>query len=220
MTTALVERLRDARAELARGVVDTMYEDPFWMARYAARGREHSEADLERHVDYLAQALAAADEGILRAYARWLQTVLTTRGMCTAHLGESFARLAALVAVRIPDSALAGRYLAEAQEALIYAAGSGRALQLASAAIAARSTQARGAMDHLISYMADAVVLDDASHLVAYVGVTLGVEREARDALASLERAVTAEPSVPREARERARDVLGRARDALQAQEG
>jgi len=56
-------------------------------------------------------------------YARWLQQVLTTRGMCTRHLDENFERLGRAIAETIDDSAPAVTMLEVARRALRYPEG-------------------------------------------------------------------------------------------------
>ncbi|MBX3215388.1 MAG: hypothetical protein KF850_25350 [Labilithrix sp.] len=185
MTTALADRLRADKGRLAVRVVDEMFaEDPFWADRYAARGRRFAEEDLGYHVEYLAQALVARDAGVLERYARWLQSVLTARGMCTAHLDESFARLATAIAeVELEEERLVPAYLGAARRALSYPDGAARALQDASGAIAARavslvaerfpleadSASVGADVARLLAYAADALALARPATLAAYL---------------------------------------------------
>ncbi len=100
--------LRASAKQLAVRVIDTMYADPFWMSRFGDRGRERSEEDIAYHAEYLAQALEANDPGIMARYSVWLRSVLTSRGMCSRHLEESFERFeAALPAEIAAESATA-----------------------------------------------------------------------------------------------------------------
>lgn len=185
----LAERIRNEKARLAVGVVDEMYEDPFWMERFEKRGRRHSEEDLAFHVDYVVQALIARDPAVLERYARWLQTVLTTRGMCSVHLSDSFLRLGRVITASIPDAEVAGKYLEVAADALRYEAGLARELQDASSRLAEMAVlriasapsndgahwRARGRELSLedagyhLAYLADALALDRPAVFVDYV---------------------------------------------------
>src|SRR5690606_8457401 len=130
---------------IAVRVTDAMYADPFWTARFGARGRMHAEEDAAYHVEYLVQALVARDAEVMRRYARWLQAVLTTRGMCTRHLDESLARVgsAASEVLGPPGrgSAAVAAYVGAAREALSYDEGPARDLQDASDALVARTLE-------------------------------------------------------------------------------
>ena len=90
----LVARLDASAERLTTRVLAEMYADPFWHARFGERADRYGRQDGRFHVDYVIQALQADDVGIIEHYARWLQQVLTSRGMCTRHLAENFARLA------------------------------------------------------------------------------------------------------------------------------
>lgn len=181
----LVQRLEQSANTLSARVVKEMYQDRFWMARFGERGLEHTQQDGRFHVSYLVQALIASDPGVLTRYARWLRSVLTTRGMCTRHLAENFERLARAIQEQVFDSASAVEYLRAAGAALIDDAGPGRELQLASESIAARicareldppssaggaaSRDARADLLHLLSYLADALSLGRSEHFLAHV---------------------------------------------------
>jgi hypothetical protein len=186
----LAERIRNEKARLAVGIVDEMYRNPFWLERFQARGRKHSEEDVAFHVDYLVQALVARDPAVLERYARWLQGVLTTRGMCSIHLADSFTRLGRAVTESISGADVAAAYLDVAVAALRYEGGLARELQDASARLAdgavrrfyadrpgdvagwgpqARERCQEDAGFHL-AYLADALALARPDVFVGYVG--------------------------------------------------
>jgi hypothetical protein len=181
----LARRLEQSANALSARVVQEMYEDRFWLERFGQRGLEHSQQDGRFHVSYLVQALIASDPGVLTRYARWLRSVLTTRGMCTRHLAENFERLARATQEQVFDSAAAVDYLRAARAALLDDAGPGRELQLASENIAARvcareqepassdrgpaARDARAELLHLLSYLADALSLGRSEHFIAHV---------------------------------------------------
>jgi hypothetical protein len=121
----------EARSEaLATWAVAEMYRNPFWDERFGARGRHFAEQDGLYHLSYLAHALWGGSPSVLTGYARWLQTVLTHRGMCSLHIAEQFSRIEAAIlheGIAAPDRAIA--YLREAVEAVRYPGGPGRILQ-------------------------------------------------------------------------------------------
>lgn len=181
----LARRLEQSASALSARVVKEMYEDRFWMVRFGQRGLEHSQQDGRFHISYLVQALIASDPGVLTRYARWLRSLLTTRGMCTHHLAENFERLARATQEQVLDSAPAVEYLRAACASLIDEAGPARELQLASERIAARicareagpppsaratpRRDARAELLHLLSYLADALSLGRTEHFLAHV---------------------------------------------------
>lgn len=179
--TTLAARLRAERAPIALRVVDEMYADPFWLDRFPS-GRKYSDEDLRYHVDHLAQALDAEDPAVLARYASWLQSILTTRGMCTLHLTESFARLGRTIGEQLGELSAEERTALEAalgaaSAALHYAERPAGELQRASAVLADEAAsklaqshltlvEARGGRAvcgseaaHLLSYLADATAL-------------------------------------------------------------
>jgi hypothetical protein len=141
--TALADAIERRAPALADHALEAMYRNPFWEARFGARGRRFAREDNLHHLAYLVQALRAASPDLLTAYSRWLQRVLTTRGMCSRHIGENFERLGeAIRADGIADAALALTLLDAAGAALAYDGGPARAVQDATEAVAARAADA------------------------------------------------------------------------------
>lgn len=162
MSTALIAALRERGRELAGKSIAEMYRDPFWMRRFGERGRKFAEEDGLHHVEYLVRALEAGTSEVLVEYARWLQVVLTARGMCSEHLRENFERLSRLIGEQgLPDADLAARHLADAQSALAYRGGPAREVQQAAARMAgAVPSGFRREAELLVSYLADALNLE------------------------------------------------------------
>lgn len=163
---ALVRCLELKSPELSRRVVAEMYEDPFWQERFGERGRRYAEQDGQYHVSYLVSALALSNPDILTGYARWLQSLLVSRGMCSRHIAENFERLARAIAIEVPDAEPAIAMLHAAREALRYDAGLARELQDRSEALvdaaAAHQDPPSIPRDHavsLLAYLADAMAL-------------------------------------------------------------
>lgn len=126
----LCERLDRAGDRLTERVLAEMYQNPFWLERFGQRAHIHGRKDGRFHIDYLVQALGSDDPTIIENYARWLQQVLTTRGMCTRHLADNFDLLGgAIAAERWPDGDAAVRMLATATAALRYLNGPARDVQ-------------------------------------------------------------------------------------------
>ena len=134
--STLIERLESSAAELARRSIAEMYDNPFWQERFGARGREHAERDGAYHMSYLIQALAARDASVLTHYARWLQTLLVSRGMSSRHIAENFERLARAIRKEVAEPEPALELLAAAIGALVYDGGPARELQKLSAPLA------------------------------------------------------------------------------------
>lgn len=175
---ALAERLDAAADRLTTRVLAEMYRDPFWHARFAERADRHGRADGRFHIDYLIQALHADDPAIMETYARWLQQVLTSRGMCTRHLADNFRLLGdAIRAESWPDGNAAIEILTAARAALDrQASPAAHEIVSAAPAIAAAMIDALGApvertylVDDLIDYTADAIALDQPAVLENHV---------------------------------------------------
>lgn len=183
----LADRLLAIADELTNRVLEEMYRDPFWHARFGElRSTKHGRQDGHHHLAYLAESLRAGDVGVMERYARWLQQVLNTRGMCTQHLAENFDRLGRAIADRgVPDAERAVELLAAATAALRYDGGPARALQDRADAIAGGDA----ALATLVSYLADAISLTRpvlfSGHVTWYAGF---VEQQggSRDAVCAL----------------------------------
>jgi len=183
-------RLVEARADtLARASVEAMYQDPFWEARYGAeRARRFGDEDARFHVRYLVQSLDEHRPSVMEGYARWLRTLLVSRGMCTLHLDQNFVGLASALEADGwgPDSE-PQVHVRAARKALLYPDGPARRLQDTAQALA-RATTARLAlyltpedkprleeeMCLQLSYLADALAEQKpelmADHVRWYVG--------------------------------------------------
>jgi hypothetical protein len=163
-----------------------MYEDAFWIERFGARGATQARTDGEYHVRYLVGALRDGSPATLADYARWLQVVLTTRGMCTLHIDEHFAWLSrSLDAHQVRDAEPAHAYLAEARAALRYADGPGRTVQAAARELARRAAAAglpRRELEQLVSFLGDAVAHGRPELFVAHARF-LGARAERRAAV-------------------------------------
>ena len=240
----LADRIEAQAVALTRRVLGEMYANLFWQERFGERGRQRAEEDGRYHLTYLAEALRAESPEILVNYARWLRTVLTTRGMCSRHLAENFARLAAAIRDEVVvGGEEAARYLEWAEAALVYDRGPARAIQLAAPTLAdqavavlyARHPDWRGSggtagqqrcrddiLYHL-SYLADAVALGRADLFADYVRwiaaflERCGIPREhLQEALAVLDESLAGLPARDRRA---AREALAAGRAAQAGEE-
>lgn len=194
MHEALRQALAARAVELSQRVLDRMYENPFWMERYGERGRKFADEDSLHHVRYLDQAIAADDAQVFERYARWLRTVLVSRGMCSEHLAENFRLLSQAIGdAALPDAEVACRILQRGDDCLRYEAGQ-----------AAQLEQRR---EQLVTSVRDAVEgsrlrEDDARYLVSYLvdatatgiedGFLVFAKRFPEQAVASLTRAASA----------------------------
>src|SRR4028118_1776652 len=89
----IVSRIDHLASEAFAG----MYTNPFWDARFGERGRRHALEDQRHHLEHLVLALNVDHPELLTEYAKWLQVVLTSRGMCTRHLADNFILLGDLI---------------------------------------------------------------------------------------------------------------------------
>jgi hypothetical protein len=188
--SVLVEKLKSAAPEITASVVRQMYKNPFWEHRFGARGRKFTEEDGFYHLQYLEQAYVANDAQIISSYARWLRSVLTSRGMTTRHLAGNFQLIRNEVAARFAEDAAPLTALLEAAEqALLYEEQPARELQEHSIKIGERAlsrlsathsawavrpieTPGVGAVDlfaDLLSYAADAIAMSRPEVFGSYV---------------------------------------------------
>lgn len=173
---AVADEVRAHARAIAARVTDDTLRDPFWTNRYGDRGRTRTEEDAAFHVEYFLQALVARDAEIVRRYARWLQTLLTSRGMCTAHLDENFARVGNAIVEVVPRAHAIEGYVKAARAALLYASGAPREVQSA-------VERADEAVREHLQYLADALALDKPEVFAEHVSFARAASR--LDAVAS-----------------------------------
>ena len=182
-----VERLGDT---IARRAMAIMYANPFWDDRFGPRGRRFAEEDGRHHVAYLCEALRQGSTEPLARYARWLQSVLTTRGMCSAHLDENLERIGGIIlSEELPDAQIAVAWLDRGRRALCYDGGPAREVQdeTERIGIAVRrtmesanprwrdgwgrdsATRLTANVEWLMSYLADALHLGRDDQLAGYL---------------------------------------------------
>ena len=186
----LAERIERLGENIARRAMTIMYANPFWDDRFGPRGRRFAEEDGRHHVDYLFEALRQGDPRVMVRYARWLQSVLTTRGMCSAHLDENLERIGGVILSEgLPDAQLAAALLDQGRRALCYDGGPAREVQDASDAIGIATrgalesadpgwrarwgsdsgTRLTASVEWPVSYLADALALRSDDQLAGYL---------------------------------------------------
>jgi hypothetical protein len=172
----LADRIEPHAAALAARSIELMYADPFWDARFGERGRRFAHEDARHHVDHVVLALREGEPRRLVEYARWLQVVLTTRGMCSRHLAQNFMRLAQAIGdTGIDDAEPALAYLGEAVRALRHPGAGG---ELHDDAPRLADLVARHARAPTASMPGgEARVLDDAETLLSYVADAAHLDR-------------------------------------------
>jgi hypothetical protein len=200
-TIGAVERLERDGSEISRRVIAKMYaDDPFWLARFGEAGRRHADDDAGRHIEHLAASMRAGGPSVFVGYARWLQSVLTTRGMCTRHIADNFTLLAeelersgfaeveTMTAIILAGRDALGRCDGSAGEVFRHRASLVRAV-----IEEAKAEASRNEADHLVVYLADALANGTSRDLVAFVIMGLsGRDRAVVDALVrALRQAVT-----------------------------
>jgi hypothetical protein len=157
---------------LATRVLAEQYADPFWVARYGEKAQRRGREDVLFHLKYIVQALEEDDPAVMASYARWLQSLLCARGMCTRHLSENFARLGrAMSELDGIDPKPAIDMLAAATDALGYPDAAARAAQQRAGEVAATIATILAAefptaagraptdAEFLVDYAADAIAL-------------------------------------------------------------
>jgi hypothetical protein len=140
--STLSERLQAQATALVAHATAGMYQNPVWQDRFGASGRELADEHGQVHLSYLIQALDASDPGVLTGYARSLQTLLASRGMCSRHIEENFERLERAIAELVAESVPACELLCAARQALVYESGPARELQLLSHPLAEKTIDA------------------------------------------------------------------------------
>jgi hypothetical protein len=165
MNDSLTTELQARAPDLTKRVLDDMYADPFWDLRYGERGRKFAHEDGLHHISYVIQALTANEHAVFTKYARWLRSVLVSRGMCTSHIVDNFRRLSRAIGALIPDAERARAILNSGVEALQYRDGPAAELNAAAPHIidavapAAHSGDGwrRAEAEKLLSYLADSL---------------------------------------------------------------
>lgn len=213
----LAAALRAHASSLAADCTSRSFADPFWDARFGPRGRRYTEEDARHHLDYLATSLESADPSLLAHYARWLRSVLVTRGMCSLHLVRNLETVSDVVTTSVVADAATADQRTAIREALL---GAGRALRYESepaasaealtTAVLTRATSWTGVphwsawtdalgsstdLAHHWSYLTDAIALQRPTLYSAHIawlvraGAERGLPRAWPDAaLASLEK--------------------------------
>jgi MerR family transcriptional regulator, light-induced transcriptional regulator len=232
--SALTNSLTARKEALTLQVVDDMYQNPFWTNRFGDRGRKFAEADGQRHVDYLVQAIEVESPEILLNYTRWLRNVLTQRGMCSRHIGENLERLAnAIEGNNLPDAPVAVSYLHQAVQALTYTDDSCREIQsnedllvqqtmhqISKASVEhVPGVSSRDDVRYFISYLVDALHMDTHQVFVDYIiwqGKYLEEQGLSRNiALDVLNIIDTSLKQIPASASSEARGILEAGRQAI-----
>jgi hypothetical protein len=185
--TALAGQIETRGDYLAARTAEGVCTGAFWEERFGDRGQRHAAHDAAYHVQYLVSALRLQTPSVITRYARWLQGILTPRGMCTRHIEEHFEALSGAVRdERIPGAETASAYLEKAVSALRYDDEVARAVQDASEdleeaawrVVANRhpdwteslsERRVRADLRYLLSYLADAVALRREEIFGAYI---------------------------------------------------
>jgi hypothetical protein len=227
VSAPLLEALERQSARLAEQVIDAMYRDAFWIERFGTRGQKHALEDANYHVSYLNQAMHAGDPALFTRYARWLQSVLVSRGMCSRHLDDSYAKLGQAIGQSVRDAAPALELLAAGRAALRYEAPLAGALQ--DDALAAElgdgessAPFATASIPYALSYLSDALNADRPDWFenhIAWLGAFLPRHGMSAAELAAqldrLERRLSTSSRVPRQLPDAIEPLLSRARVRL-----
>ena len=104
--------------------------------RFGERGERYTREDHGYHVSYLSEAVRAGDAAVFASYLRWLQPVLTSRGMCTKHLEDSLLAVRDAIVAEGIDGAEIEVHVEAARAALRYPHGVARSIQEAASRLA------------------------------------------------------------------------------------
>ncbi len=215
----LADALEARATEIVERSFNVMYSDPFWRARFGERGEKYTREDHVHHVCYLLEAIRSGDSAVLASYAKWLQPVLTSRGMCTKHIDDSLLSVRAAIAAEGIDANAVDVHIEAARTALRYTDLAARAVEDAAprlAEVAHRTIAPGRARDvfYLLSFMGDAIALDNDDVFVWHARwlarcIPPGIDVGMLDALAAGSMELAAETAT------RYRRILAKARSAV-----
>lgn len=77
-------------AETAKSIYEAY---PNLWERFGEKGFIHTEKDNHHHLDHLETAFSMEDEAVFLDYTKWLESVLSSRGVETALIIDNFQRL-------------------------------------------------------------------------------------------------------------------------------
>ncbi|MBL0388229.1 hypothetical protein JJB07_16570 [Tumebacillus sp. ITR2] len=98
----------DANA-LVDEVTAGIYEEfPELLERYGERGKVKCREDVFYHLEHLQIAFNMKQDKLFVDYAIWLDGLLRSRGMTTAHVVDSFSRIERAMAGKLPGDLQAG----------------------------------------------------------------------------------------------------------------
>lgn len=193
----LVSKLETVREELVTGSVAEIYRNnPFWEARYGARGARHAHKDSHYNLNYLISAIRIDAPSTLTQYYHWLRGALVFRGMCTQHIYDTLDTTGRHLARLLPDEWAQIRYYYQAgYEGLAYDHPACQAITSAADKIALetadRLTRASGAtideqakasrvrdILYILSFLTDAIGMDNQDIFLNYLEWVTGLSQE------------------------------------------
>ncbi len=98
----IILEIERVRGEVVEGVLEDMYQNPFWEARFGERGRVHTRQDTHYHLNYLVAAVDLNNPATLSTYFHWCQGMFVYHGMCALHLQQTLDSLGDQLARRLP----------------------------------------------------------------------------------------------------------------------
>lgn len=116
--------LLEQKETIARSVTGLLYAEMPWLVdKYGERGRLKCLQDMRYNVEYLAPAVELDDPELFVRYARWVDSLLRSRGVPTGELARAFQLMASDVAARLPREE--GQAVADCLEAGLLALRAG-----------------------------------------------------------------------------------------------
>lgn len=95
--------LMEQKEAIARSVTGLLYAEMPWLVdKYGERGRLKCLQDMRYNLEYLVPAVELDDPELFVRYARWVDSLLRSRGVPTGELVRSFQLMASDVAARLP----------------------------------------------------------------------------------------------------------------------
>lgn len=178
----MVKAIEYTRPQIVDGLVQEMYQDPFWEARYGERGRIHSVQDTHYHLNKLIDAISLDLPDVFTQYYHWVQGLLVYRGMSTLHLQETLDSLANQLSIHVreywPQIQV---YLKAGYEGIVYTNSDCQALVEKSMEIAQAATRRLldpGNVHILPASRSEADWLRDNRFFLSYLADAVWVEKE------------------------------------------
>jgi hypothetical protein len=99
----IISLIEQKRAAVVNWLLNRIYADPFWVARFGVVGRTRAEEDINYHLDNLIVAIRFDLSDSTKSHYQYLQSVLLPRGICTRHIRETIEGLQFSLVDQLPQ---------------------------------------------------------------------------------------------------------------------